>query len=230
MDKKGKEEKKNGFVPVDTLFVKMEKWYENNRSKINVVSTVFLVVLLLCIYLFVFWAPKRQQKAELAVFKAEQYFAQDSLKQALNGDGVYDGLLDVASRYRCTKTGNRARYEIGVCYMQMGDYEQAVKYLKKFKRKDKLVSVQALGLIGDAYVEMNDLNKALTYYKKAVKLNPNELLTPRYLYRTGLVYEKKGDWKAAVKCYEDLQHSYPNAMESMDIEKRIALAEAKAGK
>ena len=226
---KDKKEKKDNLMQVDSWFTKLEQWYETNRKKISVVSTVVLVVILLCIYLGVFWMPKRQQKAELDIFKAEQYFAQDSLQQALNGDGVYDGLLTVASRYRCTKTANRARYEIGICYLQMGDFEQAIKYLKKFKGKDKLVSVQALGSIGDAYMELNNLDKALTYYKKAAKKNPNDLLTPRYLYRAGLVCEKKGDWKAAAKLYEEMRHAYPNAMETMDIEKRIAYVNAKAG-
>ena len=221
---------KDSLVQVDTFLIKIEKWYETNKKAINYISTALLVVVLLCVYLGVFWAPKRQQKAETAVFKAEQYFAQDSLQQALNGDGVYDGLLDVASKYRCTKTGNRARYEIGICYLRMGQYEDAIKYLKKFKKKDKLVSVQALGSIGDAYVELNDLDKAMTYYRKAVKLNPNELLTPRYMYRAGLVCEKQGDWKAAGKFYDELKHAYPNAYEVMDIEKRIEYVNAKASK
>ena len=225
-----KKEKKDNLVQVDTFFVKVERWYEANKKRINVISTAILVLLLLCVYLGVFWMPKRQQKAERAVFKAEQYFVQDSLKQALNGDGVYEGLLDVVSRYRCTKTANRARYEIGICYLQMGEYEQAIKYLKKFRHKDKLVSVQALGSIGDAYMELNKQDKALSYYRKAAKLNPNELLTPRYMYRAGLVCEKKGDWKAAAKIYEEMRHAYPNAMESSDIEKRIAYVNAKAEK
>lgn len=223
-------DKKDSFVQVETFMVKVQKWYETNKKAISYISTAVVVVVLLCVYLGVFWAPKRQQKAEVAIFKAEQYFAQDSLKLALNGDGVYDGLLDVASKYRCTKTGNRARYEIGICYLQMGEYDNAIKYLKKFKGKDKLVSVQALGSIGDAYVELNDLDKAMTYYKKAIKLNPNMLLTPRYMYRAGLVCEMKGDWKSAGKFYDELKLAYPNAYEAMDIEKRIEYVGAKASK
>lgn len=229
-EKKDKKENKENILQVDTFFMKLEKWYETNKKRINILSTALLVVVLLCIYIGVFWMPKRQEKAERAIFKAEQYFAQDSLQQALNGDGVYDGLLDVASRYRCTKTANRTKYEIGICYLQMGEFEQAIKYLKKFKGKDKLVSVQALGAIGDAYLELNNTDKALAYYKKAVKLNPNDLLTPRYMYRAGLVCERKGDWKAAAKMYDGLKHSYPNSIEASDIDKRIAYVSAKAEK
>ena len=107
IENKDKKEKKDNLVQVTSFFTKVENWYEANRKKVNVISTAVLVAVLLCIYIIVFWMPKRQQKAELDIFKAEQYFAQDSLRQALDGDGVYDGLLSVASRYRCTKTANR---------------------------------------------------------------------------------------------------------------------------
>ena len=122
------------------------------------------------------------------------------------------------------------KYEIGICYLQLGEYENAIKYLKKFKGKDMLVSVQALGSIGDAYMELNNMDKALSYYKKAIKLHPNELLTPRYLYRAAFVCEMQSQWKAAAQYYETLQHSYPNSLEANDVEKRIAYVKAKQDK
>ena len=99
-----------------------------------------------------------------------------------------------------------------------------------FKGKDKLVSVNALGAIADAYVEKSDWNKAYSYYQKAVKKNPNELLTPLYLYRAGLVCEKMEKWSEAVKCYTSLKQDYPASYEASDIDKRIEFAKAKQGK
>lgn len=223
-------QKKETLVPVDTFFVKVQKWYQENEKKFNYVSIAVLVLIAIIIYLLVFLAPKRQEKAERAIFKAEQYFAKDSLQTALNGDGVYEGLLDVISEYRCTKTANRAKYMAGVCYLKTGNYSSAIKYLKKFKGKDKLVSVQALGLIGDSYVELNDLSSARKYYKKAVKKNPNDLITPVYMYRLGLICERENRWKEALDNYETLKHQYPTSMEAMNIDKRIEYTRAMAGK
>ena len=42
--------------------------------------------------------------------------------------------------------------------------------------------------------------------------------------------EKKGDWKAAGKLYDELKHAYPNSYEAMDVEKRIEYVNAKASK
>ena len=225
-----KNKKESAPIAVDTFFVRIQKWYESNQKKINYLTTAVLVVAVLVVLYFTMWRPNRQKKAELAIFKAEQYFAQDSMQLALNGDGVYEGLLDVISTYPCTKTGNRAKYEAGICYLRMGDFDNAIKYLKKFKGKDKLVSVNALGAIGDAYAEKSDWNSAYSYYQKASKIHPNALLTPTYLYRAGLSCEKLGKWAAAEDIYTTLQHEYPASYEAMDIDKRIAYAKAKQGK
>ena len=225
-----KNKKENASLASENFFVKIQKWYEGNQKMINYVSTAVLILVVVIVLLFTFWFPHRQKKAEASIFKAEQYFAQDSLKLALEGDGIYEGLLDILSTYPCTETGNRAKYETGICYLRLGDYDNAIKYLKKFKGKDKLVSVNALGAIADAYVEKADWNKAYNYYMKACKKNPNELLTPTYLYRAGLVCEKMNNWANAVKCYTTLQHDYPASYEAYDIDKRIEFAKAKEEK
>ena len=85
-------------------------------------------------YIF-YWAPKQHKKAELAIYKAEQYFAKDSLQLALNGDGTCDGLLTIIDKYSLTKTADRACFMAGVCFLKDGKYDEAIKYLKKYSAK-----------------------------------------------------------------------------------------------
>jgi tetratricopeptide (TPR) repeat protein len=89
------------------------------------------------------------------------------------------------------------------------------------------VSVQALASIGDAYMEKNDLDNAAKYYKKAISKNPNDLITPMYLLRLGMLCEVQGKWKEAVSYYEKLQKEHPQTQEAMEIEKRIEFTKAK---
>jgi tetratricopeptide (TPR) repeat protein len=209
----------------------MERWryfYSGKEKVINIVSTGIALVIIAVLAYMLFYIPKQQQKADVAIYKAEQYFAKDSLTLALNGDGQYDGVLDVIDNYGNTKTGNRAKYIAGICYLKLGQYDEAIKYLKKFKSKDKLVSVQALGSLGDAYMEKNDLDNAAKYYKKAVSKNGNDLITPAYLLRLGMLCEMQGKWKDAVSYYEKLQQEYMQSYEAMEIDKRIAYAKTKS--
>ncbi len=225
-----KKKKEEAIIPVDTFVERVEKFFENYKKQFNIIAGVVLVVVAAVVLYFMWYMPKQQAKAEVAIYKAEQYFAQDSFALALNGDGMYQGLLDVINDYGMTNTGKRAKFLAGISYLKTGDYDNAIKYLKKFRSKDKLVSVQALGSIGDAYVEKNDYKNGLAYYKKAIKKNPNELITPIYLMRAAMLCELDDKWEDALTYYERIQKEYPTSNEANDIEKRIEFVKAKQGK
>jgi len=91
-----------------------------------------------------------------------------------------------------------------------------------------LASVQALGSIGDAYMEKGELDNAAKYYMKAVSKNPNDLITPTYLLRLGMLCEMQGKWADAVSYYEKLQKEHPQSQEAIEIDKRIEFAKAKS--
>lgn len=220
-NKSGLQEPEEGFLE------KVIKWYRKQEKMVNAVTIGIVVVVLLIMFYTLYWAPKRQAKAEVAIYKAEQYFAMDSVQTALNGDGTCEGLLDVIKTYPCTKTADRARFMAGSCYMKAGQLDDAIKMLKKCSTKSKMVSVQALGLIGDAYWEKNDLSSAAKYYKKATKKYPNDLLTPMYLLRYAMVCEAQGEWNKAIKAYETIQKEYTQSYEAMDVDKRIEYAKTR---
>ncbi|MFX5999199.1 hypothetical protein ABTF05_22725, partial [Acinetobacter baumannii] len=76
-----------------------------------------------------------------ALFKAQQYFAIDSLNLVLNGDGQNKGALYVIKNYGGTKAANLAHYYAGVSYLKLGDFNNAVKYLKDFSTDAKQVQL-----------------------------------------------------------------------------------------
>src|SRR3954464_5272791 len=75
--------------------------------------------------------PKEEQ-AEKAIYKAQQYFAEDSSYKVLHGDGANKGVLSVISNYDGTKTAKLAKYYAGVSYLKLGKFNEAVSYLKDF--------------------------------------------------------------------------------------------------
>jgi len=224
-----KKKKEDAIIQVDTFIERIEKFYETYKKPINIGTTAVLVVIAIVVLFFVWYMPKQQAKAEVAIYKAEQYFASDSLNLALNGDGMYEGLLEVIDNYGLTKTAKRARFMAGICYLKTGDYDNAIYYLKKVRSKDKLISVQTLASIGDAYVEKNDFANGLKYYKKAIDKNPNVLITPIYLLRAGQLCELDNNWKDAGMFYEKIQKEFPTSNEGGDIEKRLEYVKAKQG-
>ena len=80
----------------------------------------------------------------------------------------------------------------------MGKYQEAIDYLKKFDSDDKIVANVALGSIADCYAELKDNDKAIKYYQLAAKNVKNEFTSPVYFMRAGLLLEEKGDFKKSV--------------------------------
>ena len=144
---------------------------------------------------------------------------------ALEGDNnVCIGFEAVADQYGITKAGKLANYYAGICHYKLGNYEEAISYLKKFNNKDKNLSLAAKQLLGDAYIASGDLNQAVQCYKKVAK-EGNSIISPMSLKKLGLVYEKLGENLKAIEAYKALLNDYPQSMEASDIEKYIARLE-----
>ncbi len=163
------------------------------------------------------------------MFMAEMYFEQDSLSRALNGDGQYPGFLEIIDQYGLTKSANLATYYAGISYLKLGDFEQAIKYLKDFDGDDKVAGPMATGAIGDAYMEMDNLDKAIGYYIDAADQSDNELTAPLFLMKAGTACEIQGNYRKALELYKRIKKNYPRSFEGTQIDKYISFAEKKAG-
>lgn len=163
-----------------------------------------------------------ENKAQEMVFHAQNYFAVDSFKLALNGDGNNYGFLQVVNKYGGTKAGNLAKYSAGVCYIRLGEYQKGIDMLKSFSSEDLLLQPTALGLIGDAYMELNKTAEGIEAYKKAGHYNDNELTSPVYLFRAGMALEKAGKPQEAVTIYKEIKEKFPLTNEGREMDKYLA--------
>ena len=147
-------------------------------------------------------APK-EEEAEKTMFKAEEYFRQDSLKLALNGDQFNRGFVYVINNYGSTKAGNLAKYYAGVCYLRTSDFNKAVNYLKDFSTDAKQIQMMAYGALGDAYSELNKNDDAVNYYKKAAnEFTDDVTMSSEYLFRAALKLETLGKNSEALELYK----------------------------
>jgi tetratricopeptide (TPR) repeat protein len=164
-----------------------------------------------------------EKKATEAMFRAEEYYRLDSARLALNGDNVNAGFLKILSKYSGTKAGNLAAFYAGSCYLKLGDYNNAVKYLKDFSTSVKQLQGRAYGLLADAYSELNKKEEAAEEYKKAgTYFEKDELFSPEYLFRSGYLYESMGKTQEAVTMYQLIKDKYPTSQRGLDIDKYLA--------
>ncbi len=198
-----------------------EKWIEDNQKTLWIIFIAVLVVAF-GIYGVSRYNKKRNETASSQIFKAQQYFENEQYENALNGDGNNLGFLDVIDDYGSTKTGKLAAYYAGISYMKLGNYEEALNYLKKYNNNDQVLSAMALGAMGDCYMELNDLQSAASYYGKAAAKNPNEFTSPMFLMKQGLTYEILNDYAKALNAYQTLKKDFPNSTEAFEVSKNIA--------
>jgi len=208
----------------ESALTKSEQFIEDNQKTLTYVALGALIIVALYLSFQKFYVEPLEDDARNNMFVAEQYFQRDSFNLALNGDGNYFGFLDIISDYKMTKSSNLAKYYTGVCYLQLGDYEEAISYLKKFSSNDVMVSSIANGAIGDAYVELGEYSQAISYYLKAANDSPNDFSTPIYLAKAAQLHEEEGDYKKAISLYEIIKADYSKSQEGRNIEKFITRA------
>lgn len=200
----------------------LEKWYETNKNPINY-SLIALAILIGGIYAYThFLKGPKEVKASEAVFRAEQYFAMDSLNFALNGDGNSYGFLKIIEKYNGTKTGNLAHYYAGIIYLKQGQFQKAIDQLEDFDANGTMVEAVANGSTGDAYMELGKTEKAISYYEKASADKDNELLSPLYLERQGLAYEKLGKTEEAIAAFKKIKLEFSQSAQARNVDKYLA--------
>ena len=155
------------------------------------------------------YAEPREEKAQAALFKGQEYFEQDAFEQALNGDSIgYTGFLKVADEYSGTKAANLAKAYAGICYAQLGKYEEAVKMLDSFNGKDQMVAPAILGAAGNCYAQLGQLDKAASTLLSAADKADNNTLSPIFLIQAGEILVKQGKYDDAVNAYTKIKDKY----------------------
>ncbi|WP_291910634.1 tetratricopeptide repeat protein [Chitinophaga sp. CB10] len=200
-----------------------EDFYTRNKNIINIGLLAVVVVVGGFFAYNRFVKQPNETKAQEMIFQAQNSFAVDSFKVALNGNGNNYGFLQVIDKYGNTKAGNIAKYSAGVCYIRLGEYQKAIDMLKGFSSNDLMLQPAAYGLIGDAYMELNQVNDGIEYYKKAGHYNDNELTAPVYLFRAGMALRKAGKDQDAVAIFKEIKEKYPMSAEGREIDKYLAV-------
>ena len=215
------------------------KGFWNNYSKpiTYIGGSVILIIIASYAYINFIKLPNENTANEM-IFPAEAIFdkmattnfTKDSVNLALNGGPVdgrnISGLLKIISNYGGTKAGNRAKYMAGASYLQLKEFDKAIKYLKDFDGNNAYqVQSKAYIMLGHAYAEKKNTDEALSYYKKAASVNEkDESITPDALMLAASYADAIGKKKEAIELYKELKDKFPtsSSVSSGDVDKQLA--------
>jgi tetratricopeptide (TPR) repeat protein len=212
--------------------VKSGVFYEKNRKLIigAVIAVIVIIAGYFCYRTFV--AAPRAEKASTAMARGQEYFNADQFDKALKGDSAgYAGFLKIASDYSSTDAGNLANLYAGLCYANLGKWNEAVTYLEKFSPSDDaFVSPAAIEALGNAYAHVGQVDKAISKLKEAAKKADSEAkdganysISPSFLLQAGELLESQNKTDEANKLYQDIKKKYVNSalVQSNEIDKYI---------
>ncbi len=224
-EKKIQKEEKN-IVAVEEALTKTEQFIEKNQKSIIYILGVIVAIIAIYVGVTRFYFEPREKEAQSQIFMAERYLEKDSISLALNGDGQYPGFLDIIDEYSMTKTAKLAHHYAGICQLRLGQYDEAITHLKKFKGKDKVITAMNLGLIGDAYLEKGDFQEAYDYYIKASEKNANNFTTPLFIFKAGMMAEELKKYDKAEELFNTIKREYRSSAEFRNIDKYIGRVQA----
>ena len=222
MTKDKKNNQADNLTEVESALTKTEQFLESNQKLIGIVIGAIVIITVGYLGLNKFYLEPRDKDAQDQMFMAQNYFEKDSFNLALNGDGNNPGFLDIIDDFGSTDAGNLSNYYAGISYLHLGQYEDAIDYLKKFDSDDALLCPISLGAQGDAQLELGKTDAALDLYTKAYKMNDNELTTPIYMLKAGELLESTSKSNEALAIYETIKQKFPESNEGRNIDKYIA--------
>lgn len=206
---------------------KTEQFFiDHEKGVIYALIGLFVLAALIFGYKKLIADPRVERAADMISEAQYRFEAQTpDYEAALNGDESGAGFLEVIDKYGSTPAGNLAKHYAGICYLKLGDRDNAEKYLSKYSHKRgipaSIVNAQNYGLRGDIAVDNGDYAAALALFEKAVKASDNNVTAPLYLRKAALAAEAAGDNAKALSLLKRITAEYPASYEARDAEKYI---------
>ncbi len=210
------------FSTLDEGASKTEAWVEKNQKAILIFVGVVAISVLAYLGFQQFIQEPKETEAMNEMFQAQTYYEQalvasskDSLfNLSLEGGNGKFGFLDIIDNYGGTNAANLAKYYAGIAYLNTGNYQEAIAQLDSFKASDDVVGPLAKGAIGDAFAQLNQFEDALKYYENAASMKANDVTTPRFLLKAGIIAINLGKTDVALKHFNAIADNYPKSPEA----------------
>lgn len=221
--KQAEQREEKDWEKIDSAVRGSEHFIEKYQKQLLI--GIGVVVLVVCAYLAYnqFYVGPKNEEAQAAIFKGEQYFrnGQDSL--AIFGDPKvgYVGFESIIDEYGSTKAGKLAKLYAGISYANLGQYDKALNYLKGYSGNDNIISQLVNGTIGDCLDNTGKADEAVSYYVKAAKGVDNALQSPILYKKAGLIYRSQGKYDKVVEVFTIIKNEYANSPVAAEADRYI---------
>jgi len=223
---KSKESLKDALLNSDSPIARGAGFLDKNKKRLSIIGGGIVIIILgLFFYNQLIYKPADLKSQEALWHGEYALLNEQNWSAAILGDSIGNpGLKSVVKNYSGYSGGDIAQYELGIAYLNNGEYKEAITALEQVAFKDEMIAAIAFGAIGDAYIELGNITSAAEYYEKAYTNSKNDLTAPIYMLKAAYAKETENKYEDAVKIYKELINKYPLVPEVNEAKKYIELA------
>jgi tetratricopeptide (TPR) repeat protein len=209
-----------------SLMVKVEKFYEDFKSKIVLYGGI-LVVAALAAYFYVNQQKVNNEEAGLHLSRVMQIFDSGSYLEAIEGRQGTNiiGLKQIVEKYGSTENGETAKIYLANAYSYLGNYEEAFTYYESYGGNIDIYKASALAGMAGYFASKKDYQKAADLYKEAAGVAEINAQNPDYLLSAAVNYYNSGDTEEAKILLEKIKEDYATSEARKQVDKYLALVE-----
>ena len=152
--------------------------------------------------------PDSENTGELHRLLGEMYYQKQDYRQAADHLKQYQA----AAKAQEQELLRSDLYMLGMAEYRLGEYDEAVRYLKQVKQEKDTLSEAVCMTLGNAYVRMKQPEQAKLSYRAAASYQLTPAVTEEASYNYTLcTYEASTALGESVRAFNDFLHSFPDS-------------------
>jgi len=189
-------------------------YYQTNKATVIGGSIAIVVLIGMAIGYFIY-SGQQEQKAQVMLGIAEQALLEGDLTRALYGNesDFTLGFVQIANNFGRTDAGNLANYYAAVTEYELGNAEEALVFIQRFRAPRSIVGVGPISLHGVILSDLGDYSAAAAKFAEAANWSQNESTTPNNLLQAAQAYIAAGNHGEARRIVERIITDYPQSQE-----------------
>ena len=225
MLKKQKELAKRQIKHQDDLLTTYENavsWYQTNKKKITNVG-IAIVIVIGGIWWYTNQQSQKNEKAANEFAKVFTFYDNGQYQLAISGvpERNVRGLQAIVDDYGSTTNGNLARFYLGDCYYNLGEYDKALAEFEEVDVPTDLLEASRLAGIAACYEVKANFSDAAKYFERAGRISDTNPNTPEYLADAARNYAKTGNKEQAIELYKYIKKEHASSAAAREAERRI---------
>lgn len=199
----------------------------NERKKHLIVALAAVVGIVAIYIIFSVYSASSKEKAYALETDAYKYYYGIDIKENLTEKERWGKALNLYKQSVDIKATPTARFYLGNCYYNLGDFDNAIKeytaFIDKFGSQKEILPV-VYQKLASTYLKKNNNTKAIETLDKLAQLN-NGIFKDTALALQARHYETAGESGKAMEKYKELVKLFPSSSWSAEAKAKISREE-----